>query len=171
MMKVISVLRQAPRPVKWVGLLWLVLGIAGIILGVYSLATFFSLPITGMTEIVIAEAALHMGVAALVVLAAWKFLAGVAWGRTALELASWLSVVYYAAGGLIWIGSALLSWDEFKTSVADQLPGIGPVLKLMAGIVAAIVLVAVSAAVVKALRSPAARRYVAMDPARDQHGK
>jgi len=144
-----------------VGLLWLVLGIAGIILGVYSLVTFFSLPITGMTELVIAEAVLHLGVAAVVVLAAWKFLSGVAWGRTALELASWLSMIYYAVGGLLWIGSALLSWDEFKTSVADQLPGIGPVLKLMVGVVVAIALVAVSAAVIKALRSPAARQYVA----------
>lgn len=161
MKKVISALRQAPRPVKWVGLLWLVLGIAGIILGVYSLVTFFSLPVSGMTGIVIAEAALHMGVAALVVLAAWKFLSGVAWGRAALEFASWLSMIYYAAGGLIWLGSALLSWNEFKTSVADQLPGIGPVLKLMAGVVVAILLVAVSAVVIKALRSPAARRYVA----------
>lgn len=160
-MKVISALRQAPPLVKWVGLLWLVLGIAGIVLVVYSLATFFSLPITGMTKIVIAEAALHMGVAALVVLAAWKFLAGVSWGRTALELASWFSVVYYAAGGLIWIGSALLSWDEFKASVANQLSGVGPVLKLLAGVVVAIVLVAASVAVIKALRSPTARHYVA----------
>lgn len=160
-MKAISALRHAPGPVKWVGLLWLVLGIAGIILGVYSLVTFFSLPITGMTELVIAEAVLHLGVAALVVLAAWKFLSGVAWGRAALEFASWLSVVYYAAGGLIWTGSALLNWDEFKTSVADQLPGVGPVLKLLAGVIVAVVLVAVSVVVIKALRSPAARQYVA----------
>ena len=151
----------APSAVKWTTLLWFVFGVAGIGSAVYSLITFLSIPVWEMTVLVLLEVGIQATIALVVLVAAWKFLAHVGWGRTVLEVATWLTLIYYAGGALLWVGSALFNWEEFKTSVAAEGPPIAPEVKLLAGVAVTVILVTLSAFVLRALRSISSRNYVA----------
>jgi len=159
-MKIISKWNEAPPPVKWTSLLWLLIGVAGIAFALYSLLTFLRLPVTGMTGLIVIEVGLRVSVATLIVFAVWKFLSGAPWSRAALEIASWVTLVYYSVIGATWIGSAVLNWDEFKASVVGELPQVEPGFKLITGAFIYVALIAICAVVIKALRSASARRFV-----------
>jgi hypothetical protein len=159
-MKIISMWNEAPLAVKWTSLLWLAVGIAGVVSGLHSLLTFLSVPVSGMTGIVTVEVGLQVGVAILVVLAAWRLLTRASWGRVILEIASWVTLIYYAVIGIIWIGAAVFSWDEFKASIAAELPQVDPTLKLIVGACVYVLPLVVSVIVIRVLRSSTVRRYV-----------
>jgi len=158
-MKIISKWKEAPPAVKWTSLLWLALGVTGLVPGLYYLAMFLLYPISGMTGIVVI-AGLEIGVVAVVGLAAWRFLLRASWGRVVLEIASWVTLVYYAVVSVTWIGLAMTDWDEFKASVATELPEIGLGLKLTASVFIMVAFIAINVIVIGALRSSAARQYV-----------
>ena len=65
--------------------------------------------------------------AALTALAAWRFLDHAAWGRTTLEILSWLNLIYFGTVGIFWVGSALYGWSEFKTEATTELPTIAAI--------------------------------------------
>jgi hypothetical protein len=159
-MRIVSLWNEAPQVVRLTSLLWLFISIVGIILGLYNLMTFLLLPVRGMIGIVIVEIGLQVGVAAIVVLAVWKFLLRAAWSRVVLEIATWITLVYYALIGLMWIVTAIFDWNEFKTSVATELPEVDPLLKLIIGALGYVLIVVISAIVIKALRSSTTRQYV-----------
>ncbi len=159
-MKISSKWNEAPPAVKWPSLLWLALGLAGIVSGLYSLLMFLQSPVSGMTKIVAIQVGLQVGLAALIVLASWKLLARAAWSRVVLEVASWMTLAYYAVFGITWIGSAVFNWEEFKAEIATEFPQIDPGLKMVASASLAVVLIVVSAILIKALRSSAARNYL-----------
>ena len=107
---------------------------------------------------------MQVGIAGLVIVAGWNFLLRAAWGRVVLEIASWLTLIYYAIVGAGWIGSAIFAWDQFRASVANDLSGINSGSKLMLGILLFVAMVVVSAVVIRALRSVAVRQYVINNP-------
>lgn len=160
-MKILSKWNEAPSAVKWPSLLWLALGFAGIVSGLYSFLTFLQVPVSGMTEIVAIQVGLQVGLAALIVLASWKLLSRAAWSRVVLEVASWVTLIYYVVLGITWVGSALFSWEEFKTEIATEFPQVSLGLKMIASVFLVAALIVISAIVIRALRSSATRNYVA----------
>jgi hypothetical protein len=116
-MNIISTWVAAPASVRWASLLWFVLGAGAIASALYSLLAFLSLPVTGMTEIVVGSVGLEIAVAGLITLASWKLLLRVAWGRTVLEIATCISLVCYVGFGVIWLGAAFANWNQFKAEI------------------------------------------------------
>lgn len=156
----ITTWRNAPLVVKWISLLWFVLGIAGIISGIYSWIIFISLPVSGMTGMVVTAVTIQVGIAAGIIVAVWKFLLHVSWGRVVLEIATWITLAYYVINSAIWIGAAAVNWNEFKASIATEVPWLSPELKLAAGAVFFTLFIVLSILVIKGLRSATVRQYV-----------
>jgi hypothetical protein len=159
-MNIISIWKAAPIPVKWTSLLWFVLGVSTIVSALFSLITSLIMPNSDMLKIFVIGIMLQMGMSCLIVVASWGLLLHSSWSRVVLEITTWLSLFYYAGFGIIWVGFALLNWNEFKTEMAAEVPQISPELKLIVGILIAVVLVIISAVVIRALRAPATRQYV-----------
>jgi len=163
-MKILTYWKNAPPAVKWTSLLWLGVGVAVACSSEYSALTFIDLPVRGLTGAFITEVSLQVGIAGLVIVAGWNFLLRAAWGRVVLEVASWLTLIYYAIVGAGWVGSAIFAWDEFRASVANDLSEINSGSKLILGILLFAAMVAISAVVIRVLRSAAVRQYVINNP-------
>ncbi len=156
----LSTWREAPMPVKWISFLFFWIGIGGIILALYALATFLKLPITGMTDLVVIQTSLQITVSSIIALASWRLLLRASWSRIVLEITAWAALVYYVGFDIVWIGSALTNWSEFKTEIAADVPHVSMGLKMAAVVASATIFVAVSVVVIRALRSDATRRYI-----------
>lgn len=152
MTSIAVVWRSAPYCVKWPSVLWLLLGLCGIASGLYSLVTFLRIPVTGIVGVAVVQVTFQVGVGSLMMWASWKFLYRSAWARSCLEIASWISLIYFAVIDIIWLVAALLNWDKFTASIASEMPGLHITIKAAVISFAYIVPVVITIIIIKWLR-------------------
>jgi hypothetical protein len=149
----------APISVKWPCAIWSGIGATAIVFGLRSIAIYMRVDVSGILALAVAQIAFQIGIGGLVLWSSWRFLRGSGVGRLVLEVASWITLLYYSGNVVVVMYSAFTNWERFAGSIEAQNPNTSFIVKLLTMSAGVGVPLVASLLVIYWLRSAASRSH------------